>query len=394
MMKAILSRESLRPLVETQSGPCVSLFLPTDRTGVQRPQDHLRIRRLLRETETLLRANAQLGSAQVEDLLTPLWALLDDKMFWRHADDGLAIFRASQVFRSLRLPSSFQERVVVDDHFYLKPLLPLLADDGHFYVLALSQNAVRLLTCTHERARELKLPEQVPTSLAQFLGGEERENDLQAHSAASFGTMGKGGRHPAIFHGQGVGTDEAKDDILRYFQRIDRVLHELLRDETAPLVLAGVEYLLPMYQRANSYPHLLKQGIVGNPDKLKAQTLREQAWALVEPYLLQEQQHAAVHYRDLARTFRTSRNISEIVPAAYYGRVASLFVSRDQEQWGTFDPATGALQVHEQAQPGDKDLLDLAATQTLLHDGAIYAVELAKMPDEVPLAAVFRYPPI
>lgn len=391
MMIAALSRESLQPLMGPQHGPCISLFLPTDRTGVEGQQDQLRIRRLIREAESLVRDKAQLHSAQVADLLEPLRTLLDDQQFWRHASDGLAIFRSPQVLRTLRLPTSFKEQVVVGDHFYLRPLLPFLTYDGRFYILALSQNAIRLLECTHSSASELKLPEPVPGSLAEFLGGEERENDLQSHSSASFGTIGKGGRHPTIFHGQGVGTDEAKDDILRYFQHIDRGLHDLLKDETAPLVLAGVEYLFPMYREANTYPHLLEQGIAGNPEKLKAETLRGKAWAVIEPVVLQVRQEATAHYRDLAGTEHTSRKTSEIVPAASYGRVASLFVARDQEQWGTFDPATDTIQVHEQAQPGDEDLLDLAATQTLLHGGAVYAIEQSGMPDEAPLAAVFRY---
>ncbi|MDQ6644476.1 MAG: hypothetical protein M3Y76_08505 [Chloroflexota bacterium] len=390
-MVPTLSRESLQTLMETQHGPCISLFMPTDKTGVERQQDQLRIRRLLREAESLVRDKEQLHSAQVEDLLEPLRALVDNERFWLHASDGLAIFRSPKAFRSFRLPSSFKEQLVVGDHFYLKPLLPLFTHDGRFYILALSQNAVRLLECTRYSASELTLPEQVPTSLAEVLKYEERENELQSHSSASFGTVGKGGRHPAIFHGQGVGTDEAKHDILRYFQHIDRGLHELLRDKTVPLVLAGVEYLFPIYQEANSYPHLLEQGIAGNPDKLKAETLRGKGWAIVEPFVLQSQQEAAVQYRDFASTERTSRNSSEIVPAAYYGRVASLFIARDQEQWGTFDPATDTLQIHEQAEPGDEDLLDLAATQTLLHGGLVYAVEQTSMPDEAPLAVVFRY---
>jgi Bacterial archaeo-eukaryotic release factor family 7 len=391
MMIDILSRESLQTLMEPQEGPCISLFMPTDRTGVEGQQDQLRIRRLIREAESLVIDKAQLHSAQVEDLLEPLRALLDDKQFWRHVSDGLAIFRSPKAFRSLRLPSSFEEQVVVGDHFYLKSLLPLLTFDGRFYILALSQNVVRLLACTHDSASELKLPERVPTSLAEFLRGEERANGLQSHSSASFGSMGKGGRHPAIFHGQGVGTDDEKDDILRYFQHIDRGLHDLLRDETAPLVLAGVEYLFPLYQQANTYSHLLEHGIPGNPDKLKADTLRVKAWAIVEPVTLHARQEAAAQYRDSASTERTSSNTSEIVPAAYYGRVASLFVAIGQEQWGTFDPAIGTLQIHEQAQPGDEDLLDLVATRTLLHGGSVYAVEQSSMPDEAPLAAVFRY---
>lgn len=391
MMMDTLSKESLRILMETQNGPCISLFMPTDRTGLERQQDQLRIRRLIREVESLITGKEHLRSTQAEDLLEPIRALLDNEQFWLHASDGLAIFRSPEVFRTFRLPPRFKEQVVVSDHFYLKPLLPLLTHDGRFYVLALSQNAVRLLECTHYSASELKLPQQVPTSLAEFLKYEESENELQSHSSASFGAMGQGGRHPAIFHGQGVGTDESKEHILRYFQHIDRGLHQLLRDETAPLVLAGVEYLFPLYHQANTYPHLLEQGLTGNPDKLKAEMLHEKAWAVVEPSVLQKQLEAAAHYTSLATTERASSNISEIVPAAYYGRVESLFVATDQEQWGTFDPMTGTLQIHQQAEPGDKYLLDLAATQTLLHAGAVYAVEQAQMPDEAPLAAVFRY---
>jgi Bacterial archaeo-eukaryotic release factor family 7 len=391
MMIDALSRESLHTLLETRSNPCISLFLPTDRTGVARQQDQLRIRRLIREAEHLLINQEQLRAAQVEDLLEPMRALLEDERFWLHASDGLAVFRSPEVFRAYRLPASFKERVVVGDHLYLKPLLPLLTDDGSFYVLALSHNAVRLLARTHYSADELKLPEQVPTSLAEFLRYEERENDLQSHSSASVGTVGKGGRHPAVFHGQGVGIDEGRDELLRYFQHIDRGLHARLQDETAPLVLSGVEYLIPIYQQANTYPHLLEQGVAGNPDKLKAETLREKAWALVESTVLQAQQAAAARYQELASTERASSNSSEIVPAAYYGRVESLFVAVDQEQWGSFDPATETLQIHEQGEPGDEDLLDLAATQTLLHGGAVYAVEQAQMSAGAPLAAVFRY---
>ncbi len=393
-MMDTLSKGSLRILLETQNVPCISLFMPTDRTGVEKQQDQLRIRRLIREVESLVTGKEQLRAAQVEDLLEPLRLLVEDEQFWLHTSDGLAIFRSPEVFRSYRLSARFKEQVIVGRHFYLKPLLPLLTDDGRFYLLALSQNAVRLLECTHYSVNEAELPEQVPTSLAEALKYDQPENELQSHSSASVGTMGKGGRHPAVFHGQGIGIDETKENILRYFQQINRGLHALLRDETTPLALAGVEYLFPLYHEANTYPYLLEQGVAGNPDKLKAETLREKAWAILEPYVLRAQQEAAAQYENYADTERTSSNSSEIVPATYYGRVESLFVAIDQEQWGTFDPATNTLLIHQQAEPGDEDLLDLAATQTLLHGGAVYAVEQAQMPGEALLAAVFRYPSI
>jgi hypothetical protein len=79
------------------------------------------------------------------------------------------------------------------------------------------------------------------------------------------------------------------------------------------------------------------------------------------------------------------------MPAAYYGQVSSLFVAIDQELWGNFDPSNNTIHLHKEVRFKDDDLLDEAATQTLLHGGTVYAVEQAKIPGESLLAAVFRY---
>jgi len=49
------------------------------------------------------------------------------------------------------------------------------------------------------------------------------------------------------------------------------------------------------------------------------------------------------------------------------------------------------VQLHREAQPGDADLLDFAAIQTYIQGGDVYAVKPNHVPDEAPLAAVFRY---
>ena len=106
---------------------------------------------------------------------------------------------------------------------------------------------------------------------------------------------------------------------------------------------------------------------------------------------MQTRQEEAARYREYATTGRTSNRVKEIVTAAYNGRIESLFLEADQEQWGTFNPATRMLHVHQQARFNDDDLLDVAATETLLHGGSVYVFEHMDMPDEVPLAAVLRY---
>jgi hypothetical protein len=385
-----LSKNVIKTLLEKHEGLCVSIFLPTSRGGLESQQDELRLRHQIRDTENRL-VLENLRSTEIEKLLEPFNALLVDGGFWLHTIDGLAIFRTAEMFSYYRLPFGFKEQVIVSDHFYLKPLLPFLASGGRFYVLALSQNSIRLLEGTRFSIQELELPETVPANLAEALKYEEAENEVSFYSSSSGALVGKGGRRATIFYGQGVGHDYSKDHLLRYFQQIDRGLHELLKDESAPMVLAGVEYLFPIYQQANTYPHLLHQGLPGNPDRLSSDMLHAEAWEVVEPYFQSVQEKAAAQYRDNVGTARTSNDIREIMPAAYYGQIGSLFVAIDQELWGHYDPTSNTIHVHKEARFRDDDLLDEAATQTILHGGSVYVVEQAKIPGESVLAAVFRY---
>ena len=233
--------------------------------------------------------------------------------------------------------------------------------------------------------------EAVPDGLAQALG-YEHEKQVQFHTSTA-APSGKGER-PAVFHGQGVTADNhLKDDILLYFHRVNAGVTQALAGERAPLVLAGVDYLLPIYREANSYPYLAKEGILGNPDDARAEELHNQAWTIVEPLLMRARDEAVAQYRQLAGagSERVSDNLEMVVPAAYVGRVDTLFVAVGLQRWGTFDPDTNAVVTREEGGSGRGDLLDLAAVHTISNGGTVYAVE----PDEVPggsiLAAVLRY---
>ncbi len=78
------------------------------------------------------------------------------------------------------------------------------------------------------------------------------------------------------------------------------------------------------------------------------------------------------------------------MPAAFAGRVQTLFVARDVEQWGRYDHETTQLLLHGKRANGDDDLLDVAAAETLVRDGEIYALDAEDMPGS-PIAAIFRY---
>ena len=382
----IFTREELRILGESSQAPCVSIYMPTHRVSTENQQDRTRLKNLIRQAADSLQAFG-LRTTEAEALLEPAAKLLGAISFWKDKQDGLALFIAPGVFRQYQLPTTFESLVVVAHRFHFKPLLTFLGGN-EFFVLALSQNAVRLCEGSRYGLSAVEGPEGMPKSLAEALKYDETEQQIQFHTGTSAGTN-KG--RAAMFHGQGGGSDDAKDRILRYFRQIDQGLHDLLKDEQAPLVLAGVEFLLPIYKEINTYQHLINGGITGNPEGASPEELHRQAWALVEPHFKREQEQAAGRYQQLAGTGRTSHDPKDIVPGAYHGRVECLFVAVGRQHWGDYDPGADRVDLHAEAQPGSFDLLDLAATQTLLHGGAVYAVEPSEVPDAALLAAIFRY---
>ncbi len=382
----LLTREDLTILMEKQDDTCISIYMPTYRAGSETRQGRIRLKNLVKEAEQRL-IGTGMRSSEVKQLLEPVLGLVLENQFWLQQRDGLAIFLAADMFYYYYLPVKVDEFVQIGSRFHLKPLLPLLSEDGLFYVLALSQNAVRVLQCTRASVKELELY-GIPHSLAEAMQYDDPEKQLQFNTnnlpGTDFGAA-------AIFHGQGVGASDHKDDILRYFRLIDRGLRDLLREEKAPLVLIGVEFLFPIYREANTYAYLTDEGVPGNPEELSAEDLQTLAWPLVEHYFHKAEQEAITYFGPFKGTGRTTHNINEAAPAAYHGQVEILFLAENAKQWGKFDPQLNGVHIHEEAELGDEDLYDFTAIQTILNGGSVYVMDAHLVPDGQCLAALLRY---
>jgi hypothetical protein len=380
----VFIKNELRTLVAERQSPCISIYMPTHRIPMEIQQDRLRLKNLLRQAEDSLTAGG-LRTPEAKLLLQPAEKLLLQTPFWRGRKDGLAIFLAPEFFRFYPLPMEFPELAMVGDRFHLKPLLSLLSG-GEFYILALSQNEVRFLQASPFSVSELEV-EGMPRSLDEALKYDDPQKQLQFHT----GTQKITGDRAAMFHGHGVGTDDTKSNLLRFFQQVDRGLHAVLREEQAPLVVAGVDYLLPIYREANSYANLMDNGVAGNPEGLSPEELQKRALKVVSPYFQQARQEAEAKYRQLVGTGKASHDLREIAPAAYHGRVEALFVAVGLQEWGAWDPTAHSVKLFRQPTPGAGDLLDFAAVHTLLQGGQVFSVEPGEVPDGPPIAAVFRY---
>jgi Bacterial archaeo-eukaryotic release factor family 3 len=379
----VVRRADLERLALPGQEPCVSLFLPTHRAGPEVQQAPIRLKNLLRQAANALEADG-VSAPMIESLLAPLRRLLDDRLFWLYQSDGLALFSRPGWWGSFRVPLELPELAVVADRFHVTPLLPLLAFDGHFFVLALSQNQLRLLEGTRDRLEEVDLPD-VPPGVRDALQGEEVERQVQLYIADRGGVGARG-----IFHGHGDVGDVQEERVLQYFRSVDRRLREVLAGERAPMVLAAVEHLSPLWRRANTYPHLVDQTLPGNPEELRPGQLHARVWPIVEPLFLQAQRDAAARYDQLAGTGLTSQDPQEIAGAAEEGRIETLFVS--QHPAGSVAVgATGEAVPDRDASGAPWELVESATVTTLTKGGTVYALPSGEVPGGGRAAALFRY---
>ncbi|MGB5963181.1 MAG: hypothetical protein WBG73_21270 [Coleofasciculaceae cyanobacterium] len=381
----------------TASKTCISIYAPMERLGIETQQNPIRLKNLVRQAVEKLLALG-LPEQDAKDLLQPIHEL-DTYHFWQHQSDGLAIFLSPNQFRYYCLPIAFPELTVVGDRFHIKPLLQLMSGDGTFSVLALSQNQVRLFQGTRYHLKEVELKPRlrsaltlseaegltdVPTNIAAALQYDDPQKSLQTHTGSSKGNS-------AIFHGQGAGNEDRKNDLLSYFRQVNNGLESFFKNQQAPLILVGVDYLLPIYHEANTYANLLPDGITGNPETLTLDELHTQAWQIAQPYFDLAKVSKVSHYEELQGGEQTANTIEKVVTAAYCQRVETLFVPIDQTVWGVFNPEANSIQIHAQQETGDEDLLDLAALHTLTNGGTVYAVEQGDVPEHKAIAAILRY---
>lgn len=394
----LFNRSNLRRLAELQDDVCISLYMPMYRDEPNWSQNTTRLKNLLGEARDQLR-DQDYREDQIDEILGEARQLLDRPSFWRsNIGDGLAVFITSQTTELFRLPLTFEEVAIVGDRFHLKPLFPIIAANNRFYLLALSQNDVRLYQGTHQAISEIEaaeIPSDIVEAIRQY---EDPEKQAQLH-VQNRTAEPDGDRMDAAHHGHGGGDADdmsgtPQDELKRFFREVDDSVNGYIGGEEVPLLLAGVSEYLPLYREVNSYSHLVEEEIVpGNPESLNMDELHQKAWATVEPVFQAAETEEADRFEQLYYQDEkmASDDFHEIIPGCAYSRVDTLFVPVGEYRWGRFDPSTNTVEVHEEQKPGDGDLLNYAAVKAYLNGATVHVLRPEKMPEGRSIAATFRY---
>ncbi|MCB0034170.1 MAG: hypothetical protein KDE51_09130 [Anaerolineales bacterium] len=366
-----LTQNQITNLLESMSEAdmVVSLYMPMETVGRETRGNSIRLKNRLTAAREQLET-AGMDHREIDTLLEEAMRFEQDREFLEHQSEGLVVFVTREQTKYLKVPISFEPLTVVGPRPHIKPLLDYFANDSQYFVLALSQNQVRLFRGSRYHIEPIEV-EEMPQGLEEALRYDDPEARLQLHTTPQTST---GGRGAALYHGHGDVETDDKTRLLRYFQIVDKALQSVLAEETAPMVIAAVDYLVPIFREASSYNTILDDHIGGNPDNLSPQELHEKALDILEPLFRQKRQETWDSLAAVQGDEQVVSNIIDVVQVAFQGRVETLFMTAGSPRWGQVNQSTGEVTLEDEPSPKNIDVLDFAAVQTLKHGGDVFVV--------------------
>jgi hypothetical protein len=367
----IPTRAQLERLLAAREPSSVSIYLPTDPAS-SGEAERIELKNLAGEASRQLdRADA--ARADVAAIDDELADVVDDDAFWRYQARSLALFVTPSASTTFRLPNNLAAVVEVSDRFHLKPLLRTVTFPHTAFVLALSQNGVRLL----EIAPDLD-PAEIQVA------------DLPGDVASAVGKSSIRDRAPS---GRIQGSEGQKTRMRQYARQIDQALRPVLNGHDLPLILAATEPMDSIYRSVNSYPNLLAATLQGNPDASSDAQLTESARSVLDDLYAAELRTIQETYALRASQRRASADVADVARTATYGLVDTVLVDIDEVVPGSIDEETGAVTLDDAGDAVNYGVVDEIARRVWLNGGRVLAVRREDIPGSGSVAAILRYAP-
>src|SRR5579883_1619342 len=358
-------------------GPCMTVILPAFHPGDAAGSASVALRSHLQAAERSLE-ELSLSKAGIAELLEPVYSLAGEASgsHW-----GQAIFRCPSAMRHVFLVHAAKEGTNIGGCFALRHLLNEMSLPPVFYVLTLSTKRVKLLRCENFKAETVALPGGLPETESEALAFEPRDHTLENRSAAgsALGSMRR------VRFGTGSMDKQIEAHRSEFYKLADGAVQTAIGTSGAPLILAGVEEDTALYRTTSTAPTLITKTIPGSPGPERAEIeLLNQAHRILKDHFVEQQAIAVRAARERYGPGRFLTDPGAILRASFDGRVERLYLNENASITDVFerDPYQSW---------GAEDLLNLAAVQTLIHQGTACELPASSIPEKAPAAAVLRY---
>lgn len=359
-----------KSLSGVRADSCVSVYLKTTPLSQDADANRIELGNLAKQAREQLEANG-FDKRRLAALMEQFDDLAEDGEFWRLQANSLAVLATPDSIRTFRLANALSPTVQISDRFHLKPLLRAITFPHAAFVLALSENAVRLVEVFAD----------LPPVTVKLDG-------LPKDAASAVGKSTLNDRAPA---GRIMGAEGQNVRLRQYARQVDAALRAVLAGLHTPLILASTGRLADIYRSVNSYPNLLADGIADSPDRITDANLAAAARPILDGSYRAEISGLKALYDKRAGHGRATTDLSVAARAATYGAVESLLVDIDTVVHGTVDEDSGAITLAEKADASSYGVIDEIARRALASGAKVLAVRAEDLPGKTGLAAILRY---
>lgn len=319
----------------------ISIFIPTEKRGPEIEQNRIRFKNAIATADDML-SDAGLSAGDRELRLESPRALEGERDFWEHQGRGLACYiddEGNLTLVALHRPPNDQT-VVVASRFMLRPLMDEL-NDTTFDVLALTPDEVRLYRSTPHDTVEVDADLPDFDTVNWFT---DREQQRQQHPDRAGSQRNR--------HGHAPGSDE---DLNRFFRA---VVEAVGGEPEEPLLVLGDDDLVARFDHVSDRP-------TSSPDNsgLSTPLNPDDVHRLVQPLLADkttESNRKTIEWAE-ARLGQgeATTDLADAVRQAVSGRIDHVVYHRAAPPvWGTVDPSSLEVSIHDQPEIGDVDLID------------------------------------
>ena len=364
------TRDELIRIAGIREPGSVTIYVPTSAELNESDQARIEVKSRLREAVAQLEA-ASTDAAVVDSITNAVDELLTDGDFWHRQSHSLAIFVNRSTLSTFRVGDNLVGLTGVSDRFLITPLLRAATFGHSAFVLALSQNAVRLIDISRALVASEVLVPGLPRDLKSTVALDlTNDRDTLAHLRMS---------------------EDPKVRMKEFSQAIDRALRPVLAQSDRPVVLAADEPLASIFRSVSSSPRLVEPAIGGNPEERSADELAAMAASILDVVHTKELATQVTRFEEASSPDLTDSTLEGVAVAATSKAIDTLFVDIDQHIPGYVDELSGVITRSEMEDAFDYDVVDEIVRRALLSDARVIAVRAGEVPGAGPVAAILRF---
>ncbi|WP_297535036.1 hypothetical protein [Nitrobacter sp.] len=297
--------------------------------------------------------------------------LLDDDEFWRFQAHSLAIFATPDTIQTFRLANRLQSTIEVADRFLLKPLMRAITFPNEAFVLAISENDVRLIEVFPDLPpQRLQVP-GLPKDAASAVKVSSLNNRTSLRRV--------------------MGSEGQKVRLAQYSRMVDAAIRPILAGRDVPLILAANEPVATIFRSINNNPNLVPETLTVTDDRSTESEIAAAARPILDAAYAREIEGVRALFEQRANDRRATTDISDAARLATFGGIETLLVNFDEIVHGTVDEDTGAVVFGEEG-PDTYGIVDEIMRRALTSGARVIAARKNDIPGAGSLAATLRYP--